>query len=105
MEDNKLELQQTKKELDRLVKNRAAVYEVVSDMIFLIRDDHVIEDMNQSAVDTFGNQRGKLCHQVLFNSAETCEKTICPVHLNASSQRFDCAIERQSGDIFFEYNF
>ncbi len=105
MEKNKLELQQTKKELDRLIKNRAAVYEVVSDMIFLIRDDHVIEDMNQSAVRAFGDQRGKLCHQVIFKCAEACEKAICPVHLNSSGQRFDCPIERQSEDIFFEYNF
>jgi len=47
MDQKDRELQATKQELNRVVRNRAAFYEIMSDMIFLIREDYVIEDMNK----------------------------------------------------------
>ena len=80
------ELQATKKELDRLVRNRAAFYEIMSDMIFLIKEDYVIEDMNKSAIATFGDWRGKKCHSVMHSEDSPCDGT-CPVKLALSGVR------------------
>ncbi len=65
------ELQEAKQELSRVVRNRAAFYEIMSDMIFLIRADYVIEDMNKSAIHTFGDWRGRRCHKVMHSNGES----------------------------------
>lgn len=98
------ELQEAKQELSRVVRNRAAFYEIMSDMIFLIRGDYVIEDMNKSAIHTFGDWRGKRCHQVMHSSDSPCSE-ICPVKLALSGKRHDDLIEKKIGDIFVEYSF
>jgi len=98
------ELQQTKQELDRLVRNRAAFYEIMSDMIFLIREDYVIEDMNKSAIQTFGDWRGQKCHSAMHFTDVPCNG-ICPMKLTVSGTRPEAPIEKKIGDIFVEYTF
>jgi len=98
------ELQATKQELDRVVRNRAAFYEIMSDMIFLIRQDYVIEDMNKSAIRTFGDWRGKKCHSVMHGKNTPCDRT-CPVKLAFSGEKNSEIIEKKIGDIFVEYTF
>ncbi|MCK5339604.1 MAG: PAS domain-containing protein, partial [Desulfobulbaceae bacterium] len=99
------ELKKTQDEVGRLVRNRAAFYEIMSDMIFLIRDDYQIEDMNQSAISTFGDLRGKFCHKALHGLSQPCANVTCPVNLTARDQRFNELIERQIDDITIEYSF
>jgi PAS domain S-box-containing protein len=98
------ELQATKQELDRVVRNRAAFYEIMSDMIFLIRQDYVIEDMNKSAIRTFGDWRGKKCHSVMHGENTPCNRT-CPVKLAFSGEKDPEIIEKKIGDIFVEYTY
>lgn len=105
MESLNKQLEQTKSELGRVVRNRAAFYEIMSDMIFLIREDYVIEDMNRSAIDTFGDLRGKKCHDVLYNRRNTPCEDNCPVKIGTSGKRHEELLEKKIGDIFVEYNF
>lgn len=98
------QLQESQKEVDRLVKNRAAFYEIMSDMIFLIKADFTIEDMNKSAITTFGDLRGQFCHKALLCSPEP-HPSNCPVKLSSQGKRHNTLIERQVGDIFVEYNY
>lgn len=97
-------LQQTRDELSRVIRNRAAFYEIISDMIFLIRQDHVIEDMNKSAIRTFGDWRGKKCHAVMHGSDTPCD-TICPVRMAMTGKVHDLLIEKTIGGIHVEYTF
>ena len=99
------ELKKTQDEVSRLVRNRAAFYEIMSDMIFLIRNDYQIEDMNQSAISTFGDLRGKFCHKALHGLSQPCANVTCPVNLTARDQRFNELIERQIDDITVEYSY
>ncbi len=98
------ELRKTKDELERLIRNRAAFYEIMSDMFFLIREDYVIEDMNKSAIDTFGDWRGKRCFEVMHHRQEPCTG-VCPVLLARKGERHSELIEKQIGDIYVEYTF
>lgn len=98
------ELQQTKNEIDRLVKNRAAFYEIMSDMIFLFREDYIIEDMNQSAISFFGDQRGKICHQALYGEDQPC-RTACPIKLMLREEQHEGLIERKIGEKYVELSF
>lgn len=98
-------LKKSQQEIDRLVKNRAAFYEIMSDMIFLIREDYVIADMNRSAINIFGDLCGKVCHQALYNSKNPCEKPVCPLCLVKEDKPVDKLIERCVGDMFVEYSF
>ncbi len=98
------ELQKTKDELNRVIRNRAAFYEIMSDMFFLIRGDYIIEDMNKSAIDTFGDWRGKRCFEVMHHRREPCD-TVCPVHLSRQGKTNNELIEKKIGDIYVEYTF
>jgi len=57
--DFNVELHEHKGEIDRLVKNWQVLLDVMPDMVFLIRDDFVIEYQNRSAMGRFGD----LCSQ------------------------------------------
>lgn len=97
------ELRKSKEEISRLVKNRGALSEIMPDMIFLIREDYVIEDMNKSAVSRFGYKCGQLCHQALHGSEKTC--SLCPVKLIAENQPDKGLVEMKIGDLYVECSY
>ncbi|MEJ2690836.1 MAG: sigma 54-interacting transcriptional regulator [Deltaproteobacteria bacterium] len=76
----------------------------MSDMIFLIRSDYIIEDMNKSAIQAFGDWRGKRCHEVMFSRESPCIE-ICPVKLALSGKQHNDLIEKKIGEIFVEFSF
>ncbi|MEW6428245.1 MAG: sigma 54-interacting transcriptional regulator [Thermodesulfobacteriota bacterium] len=98
------ELQKTRDELGRVIRNRATFYEIMSDMIFLIRADHVIEDMNKSAISTFGDWRGRKCHDVMHGHDTPCNAT-CPVRLAMAGKLHEPLIEKKIGAIHVEYTY
>jgi len=57
--DYHVELEKTKSEVDRLVRNWRALLDAMPEMVFLLRDDFVIEYQNRSARERFGD----LCKQ------------------------------------------
>jgi PAS domain S-box-containing protein len=97
------ELRRSKEEIERLVKNRGALSEVMPDMIFLIREDFVIEDMNRSAMAQFGYKRGQTCYRSLHGASEAC--ALCPVKLVAEGRHDAGLMEMKVGDIFVECSY
>jgi len=55
------ELQQTRHEVKRLVRNWQQLLDVMPEMVMLIRDDYVIEYMNRSALEKFGDLCAEYC--------------------------------------------
>jgi len=72
------ELDATKKEIDRLVKNRTVFYEIMSDMVFILNNQYRIEDMNKPAMNVFGDLRGKQCYGALLKRKKPCRSN-CPI--------------------------
>ena len=70
------ELNATKKEIDRLVKNRLVFYEVMSDMVFIFDKNYRIQDMNNIARNLFGDLRDSICYEVLYQRDKPCTKKI-----------------------------
>lgn len=104
MDPNKLELQKTKKDIDRLIKNRGVLFDIMTDMIFLIREDHVIEYMNPSAVQVFGDQNGAKCYASLHKTNKPCQEN-CPVKFMVEGQLDKGLLEMKIGDIFVECSY
>lgn len=99
----KTEIDNAHKEVERLSRNRVALFEVMSDMIFLIRDDFVIEYMNASAIATFGDLCSRFCHDALNCNEQPCPE--CPVEKSRAAQGSNELFERKIGVIYVEYNY
>ena len=98
------ELNATKKEIDRLVKNRSLFYEVMSDMVFIYDKNYRIQDMNHIARNTFGDLRGSICYEALYSRNKPCKKN-CPIQLTASKSKHDGCFESRIGKISVRYSF
>ena len=97
------EILKARKEVERLSKNRIALFDIMSDMVFLIRGDFVIEYMNASAIAIFGNLRGRICYQALCGGKEVCPD--CPVEQSNTSPYSNGLFERRIGQVDVEYNY
>ncbi|MCF8026448.1 MAG: sigma 54-interacting transcriptional regulator [Desulfobacteraceae bacterium] len=65
-------------EIQRLSKNSRVLFDLLPDMMFIVRDDFVIERMNRAAAEKFGNQEGESCHWVIFGLEAPCQARGCP---------------------------
>ena len=98
------ELNATKKEIDRLVKNRRLFYEVMSDMVFIYDKNYEIQDMNHIAREVFGDLRGSTCYEALYSRTKPCKKN-CPIQLIDSKSKHDGCFESRIGDMSIRYSF
>jgi transcriptional regulator with PAS, ATPase and Fis domain len=98
------ELDATKKEIDRLVKNRSVFYEVMSDMVFIINKEFHVEDMNNPAINVFGDLRGKQCFNAIHKKDSPC-KSNCPIKLVQSGSKQESFFEAAIGDMTIQYSF
>ena len=101
---NKKELQIAKQDIKRLIENRGVLFDIMSDMVFLIDSDYVIEYMNPSATKLFGNQCGKKCFSGLHKSKKPCA-SLCPVKLMNEGLEDKGLLELEIGNIFVEANY
>jgi len=78
--DSKSELQKTRKEVNRLVKNWQTLLDAMPIMVFLVRDDFIIEYQNRCAIERFGDLQEHLCcdelRLALGNSIFTSSSTV-----------------------------
>ncbi len=88
------ELHESRAEVRRLVKNWRALLDIMPIMVLFIRDDMVIEYLNQSAKDVFGDIRGKSCSEALCSN--NC-KNNCPVKMRGDGH--DILHERVEAEI------
>ncbi len=91
------------KEVERLRKNRSALFDSMSDMVFLVRGDYCIEYMNASAIETFGNLQGNICQEALGCAPEQCAD--CPVTQSMAGKVCQGLFERRIGRVYVEYNY
>jgi transcriptional regulator with PAS, ATPase and Fis domain len=98
------ELSATKKEIDRLVKNRSLFYEIMSDMVFILNNQYKIEDMNPIAINSFGDLRGTQCFKSLHKREKACEKN-CPIQLIGSNAKHDGCFEAKIAGLSVQYSF
>jgi transcriptional regulator with PAS, ATPase and Fis domain len=101
LDPNKQKLQETQKDIDRLIKNRGILFDIMTDMVFLIREDYVIEYMNPSAKRLFGDLHGKKCFTNLHKSKKPCQSP-CPVKLMQEGQLDKGLLEMQIGKTHVE---
>jgi len=101
LDPNKQKLQETQKDIDRLIKNRGILFDIMTDMVFLIREDYVIEYMNPSAKRLFGDLNGKKCFTHLQKSKKPCQSP-CPVKLMQEGQLDKGLLEMQIGKTHVE---
>jgi len=101
LDSHKLALQKTKKDIDRLIQNRGVLFDIMTDMVFLVREDYVIEYMNPSATKLFGDQTGKKCFSSLHKSKTACESP-CPVKLMHEGKMDKSLLEMQIGNVHVE---
>ena len=99
------ELHATKKEVDRLVKNRSVFYEMMSDMVFIINKQYQIEDMNSIAINAFGNLSGTKCFNSLLKRDFPCGSNCCPIKLSDSESKHEKCFETIVGDMTLQYSF
>ncbi|GBE11808.1 transcriptional regulatory protein ZraR [bacterium BMS3Bbin14] len=97
------ELQKSQKEVDRLVRNLGVLFETMSDMVFLVRNDCVIEDMNRSAIRAFGDYRARLCYEALHGGDGLC--LTCPVKLIAAGEENEGLAEAKLGGLNVECSY
>ena len=91
-------------EIKRLIKNRYKFYDIMSDMVFIFDKNYKIQDMNASAINVFGDLRGKTCYKTLYEKNKPCKKN-CPIQLietqpAETSGRFEAKI----GNIVVNYS-
>ncbi|MFW8601094.1 sigma-54 interaction domain-containing protein [Desulfobacterota bacterium M19] len=94
--NNNHELHKSRAEVQRLVKNWRSLLDIMPIMVLCIRNDKVIEYLNQSARKTFGNVRGQTCATALCSN--NCQKQ-CPMNMPADSHD---TIETRIADMHVE---
>ena len=72
MTDFNIELQRTRDEIDRLVRNWQTLLDFMPEMVFLLRDDFVIEYQNRSAKECFGDLCARECGDDLRQVGDNC---------------------------------
>lgn len=65
-------------EINRLYRNNQVLFDLLPDMLFILRQDLLIERMNQAAREYFGNREGELSYKVILGEDSTCEDVRCP---------------------------
>ncbi len=97
------ELQKSQQEVARLVGNLSVLFETMSDMVFLVRHDCVIENMNRSAIRAFGDYRARLCYEALHGGDGLC--LTCPVKLIAAGEENEGQAEAKLGGLNVECSY
>ncbi|HEB68972.1 MAG TPA: AAA family ATPase [Desulfobulbus sp.] len=70
--DFNIELQKTRDEIDRLVRNWQTLLDFMPEMVFLLRDDFIIEYQNRSAKECFGDLCAQECGDDLRQVGTEC---------------------------------
>jgi len=95
----------TQQEVSRLSNNSKLLFDLLPDMLLIIKDDFVIERMNAAAIAQFGNSQGQKCHQALVGLDSPCETEICPFKCSKNNNPCGQVFERKLNDNFYiEYS-
>ncbi len=88
-------------EIERLSSNSKFLFDLMPDMLFIIKDDFVIERMNKAAIARFGNQEKRKCHEVIVGLHSPCDTTFCPFTCKNGEKDYGKVFERKLSDSFY----
>lgn len=87
----------------RLSNNSRVLFDMLPDMLFIIREDFVIERMNKAATARFGNREGQKCHEIILGSGLPCNVEFCPFGC-FSGETYGTVHERKlNASLYVEY--
>jgi transcriptional regulator with GAF, ATPase, and Fis domain len=99
-------IQSVQDEINRLSRNNQLLFDLLPDMLFIIRKDLVIERMNKAARDRFGNREGSHCHKVILGEACSCGSVRCPFRDKEGDAPYGQVFEKKIHDDFYvEYTY
>lgn len=93
----------TQKEIDRISSNWQALLDIMPDMVFIFRVDHLIAYMNPSAVAKFGTLCDKYCHDTLCANKQCT--SVCPLGFASRNEHTEPLMETKIGDVSVEFSF
>src|SRR6056297_2160303 len=96
----------TQDEVLRLAENTKALFDLLPDMLFIIKNDFVIERMNAAAISQLGDQQGRKCYQAIFGLDRPCEDAMCPFDVESPAPPYGQLFEKKISDGFYvEYSY
>ncbi len=99
-------LQEVQQEVSRLACNSKALFDVLPDFLFIMRDNCTIERMNAAAISKLGDLTGEKCSDVIFGNAGLCDDLVCPHKHHEDSRKFGEVAElRIHDDLYVEYTY
>ena len=99
VEEEALKISQ--KEISRLAQNTKILFNLLPDMLLIIKDDFVIERMNRAAMAQLGNQHGRKCYEAIDGADSPCETGICPFANQNPEHIYGQMVEKKLGDNFY----
>jgi transcriptional regulator with PAS, ATPase and Fis domain len=95
----------SQQEIARLSNNSRQLFDLLPDMLFIVKDDFTIERMNTAAVSRFGKQEGRKCYNIIMGARSACDMECCPYgakrNKNSSGKIFERKLDDSS---FVEYS-
>jgi len=94
-------LKSSKEEISRLVQNSKVLFDILPDMLIIIKDDFSIEHMNAAAIAKHGDHHGQKCYQLIVGRETPCGTEICPFNCQDPEHNYGKIFERKLNDSFY----
>lgn len=99
-------LQEAQQEVSRLACNNKALFDILPDFLFIIRDNCIIERMNAAAISRLGDLTGEECSNVVFGKVGLCDDLACPHKHHEDLRKYGEVAEIQIyDDLYVEYTY
>lgn len=99
-------LQNTQEEVSRLACNTKALFDILPDLLVVIRDDCTIEKMNVAAVAKLGDLTRQKCSNVILGKSGCCADSGCPHRNKAVARKYGDGAERRLNEgLYVEYTY
>ncbi|MBS0013185.1 MAG: sigma 54-interacting transcriptional regulator, partial [Desulfobacterales bacterium] len=91
----------SQKEISRLAHNYRALFDLLPDMLLIIKDDFEVVYMNHMALTRFGKKDGRKCHKMIADLDSPCDGKICPFLRKGKTENYGKVLERKISDDFY----
>lgn len=93
-------------EISRLTQNTRMLFDLLPDMLFIVKDDHMIERMNKAAIAKFGDLHGRKCYEAVAGLGAPCDGAACPFGEGEAELQYGRIFERKVQENFYvEYSY
>mgnify|MGYP006282515441 CR=1 FL=1 len=93
----------TQKEISRLAHNYRALFDLLPDMLLIIKDDYEIEYMNHAALARFGKKNDRKCYDIIMGKEAPCKADMCPFACTKkeAEKKYGQVLEKKISDEFY----